>query len=31
MSKVEKTLEKVLRANADANIPFGDIRTLLQN
>ena len=29
MSKVAKTLEKVLRGNADANIPFGDLCTLL--
>lgn len=29
MSEAKKTLEKVLRANADANIPFGDLRSLL--
>ena len=29
MSKIAKTLEKVLRGNADANIPFGDLRALL--
>ncbi len=29
MSKVTKTLEKVLRASADANISFGGLRTLL--
>ena len=29
MSKVEKTLERVLRGNADANIRFGDLCALL--
>jgi hypothetical protein len=29
MSKVAKTLERVLRGNADANIRFGDLCTLL--
>ena len=29
MSKVRKTLEKTLRGNADANIPFGDLCALL--
>lgn len=29
MSKVEKTLERVLRGNADTNIRFGDLCALL--
>ena len=29
MSKVAKTLERILRGNADANIPFHELRTLL--
>lgn len=29
MGKVAKTLDRVLRGNADANIPFGDLRALL--
>ncbi|HUE74985.1 MAG TPA: type II toxin-antitoxin system HicA family toxin [Pirellulaceae bacterium] len=29
MSKATKTLDRVLRGNADANIRFGDLRTLL--
>jgi hypothetical protein len=29
MSKITKTLEKLLRGNADANIPFGDLCALL--
>jgi hypothetical protein len=29
VSKVEKTLDRVLRGNADANIRFDDLRTLL--
>ena len=29
MSKITKTLERVLRGNADANIRFGDLRMLL--
>ena len=31
MSKVTKTLERVLRGNADANIRFGDIRAMLKH
>ena len=31
MSKVEKTLERVLRGNADANIRFGDLCALLSH
>jgi hypothetical protein len=31
VSKVTKTLDKVLRGNADANIHFGDLCTLLQH
>lgn len=31
MSKVAKTLARVLRGNADANIRFDDLRTLLKS
>src|SRR5438270_11903650 len=31
MSKVTKTLDRVLRGNADANIRFGDLRALLSH
>ena len=31
MSKVTKTLDKVLRGNADANIRFGDVCALLEH
>jgi hypothetical protein len=31
VSKVAKTLERVLRGNADANIRFNDLRTLLSH
>jgi hypothetical protein len=31
VSAVQKTLEKVLRGNADANIRFGDLCALLKN
>ena len=31
MSRAAKTLEKLLRANADASIPFGDLCSLLLN
>ena len=31
MSKVTKTLERVLRGTADANIRFGDLCALLQH
>ena len=31
MSKVEKTLERVLRGNADTNIRFGDLCALLSH
>ncbi|MGH7171814.1 MAG: type II toxin-antitoxin system HicA family toxin [Gemmataceae bacterium] len=31
MSKVEKTLERILRGNADANIRFGDLCALLSH
>lgn len=31
MSKVTKTLDRVLRANADANIRFADLRALLRH
>jgi hypothetical protein len=30
MGKVTKTLDRVLRGNADANINFGDLRALLR-
>ena len=29
MSKITKTLDRILRGNADANIRFGDLRALL--
>lgn len=31
MSKVTKTLDKVLRGNADANVRFGDLCNLLKH
>lgn len=31
MSKVEKTLERILRGNADTNIRFGDVCALLSH
>lgn len=31
MSKVEKTLERVLRGNADTNIRFGDLCAVLSH
>jgi hypothetical protein len=31
MSKVAKTLQKVLRGNSDANIRFADLRSLLKH
>lgn len=31
MSKVAKTIEKILRGNADANIRFGDLCTVLEH
>jgi hypothetical protein len=31
VSKVKKTLERILRGNADANIRFDDLRTLLSH